>query len=69
MRARMGARDQGKAIIAEVAVISDECDGRHVVGLVVVVWLCGCNSLAKTDGPDHRIEVYNGRATEFRAAG
>jgi hypothetical protein len=50
-------------------VISDECDGRHVVGLVVVVWLCGCNSLAKTDGPDHRIEVYNGRATEFRAAG
>jgi hypothetical protein len=68
VRARTGgARDhQGKAIIAEVAVIIDECDGgRHVVGLEV----CLCNSLAKTDGPAHRIEVYNGRATEFRAAG
>jgi hypothetical protein len=67
VRARTGgARDQGKAINAEVAVISDECDGgRHVVGLEV----CLCNSLAKTDGPAHRIEVYNGCATEFRAAG
>ena len=36
MRARMGAMDQGKAMIAEVAVISDECDGGRHVGCMCV---------------------------------
>jgi hypothetical protein len=34
VRARMGARDQGKAMIAEV--ISDECDGGRHVGCMCV---------------------------------